>query len=69
VRGEARVPWVVSGRNVGSGGRRSQEVMVMGRNVHEGGPQKGTAMGSCKKGLVLMRAGSEGILGGVGGVT
>jgi hypothetical protein len=64
------VPWVACGRNVGSGGRLSLgQVMGMGRNAHEGGPWKGVAMGNHEKGLASTRAGSEGILGGVGGVT
>jgi hypothetical protein len=46
------VPWVVCGRNVGRGGRRSLgQVMVMGRNAHEGDPRKGAAMGNHEKGL------------------
>jgi hypothetical protein len=43
--------------------------MVMGGNAHEGGPQKGAVVGSHEKGLASTCAGSEGILGGVGGVT
>ena len=64
------MPWVAYGRNVGSGGRRSLgQVMVMGKNAHEGGPWKGVAMGNRKKELASTCAGLEGILGGVGGVT
>ena len=62
------MPRVACGRIVGSGGRRSLgQVMVMGRNAHEGDPRKGAAMGNHEKGLASTRAGSEGILGGVGG--
>jgi hypothetical protein len=43
--------------------------MVMDRNAHEGGPWKGVAMGSHEKGLASTCVGSEGSLGGGGGVT